>query len=224
MALITLILEEPGATEGARNPLKEARAGMRLLRDIPGYRRYVIVRSILLTIELSLPYYTLLVRDLTNGTVGELGIFVVTASIAQVLSSPLWGRLADRSSRQVMGASGLLAVFAGVLALGFNYFLSNQINPLIMTLPLLIVGFARAGIRLGRKTYLIDGAPDEERPTYVALGNTIIGILTILGSGLGWFADVLGIQVLITVLMVAALIGATLAFRLPPATKMSIPG
>jgi MFS family permease len=222
VALITLIVEEPGVTEGARNPLQEARAGVRLLRDIPGYRRYVIVRSILLTVELSLPYYTLLLRNLTSGTAGELGIFVVTASIAQVLSSPLWGRLADRSSRQVMGMSGLLAVSAGVLALSFEHFLGSQIHPLIMALPLLVVGFARAGVRLGRKTYLIDGAPDEERPTYVALGNTIIGILTILGSGLGWFADVLGLQVLITVLMAAAFMGAIMAFRLPPANKMSM--
>lgn len=222
VALIAFIVEEPGTTEGARNPLREAKAGVGLLKKVPGYRRYVIVRSILLTVELSLPYYTLLVRSLTDGTAGELGIFVVTASVAQVLSSPIWGRLADRSSRQVLGFSGLMAVLAGIIGLSFGNFLGEQVNPFVMTIPLLIVGFARAGVRLGRKTYLIDGAPEAERPTYVALGNTIIGVLTILGSGLGWFADVVGVQILIGFLMAAGFLGALLAFRLPPAVRMSV--
>jgi len=220
-ALITLIEEEPGATEGVRSFLGEARAGVRLLKDVPGYRSYVVVRAILLTVELSLPYYTLIVRGLTNGSVGELGIFVVAASFSEVLSSPVWGRFADRSSRQVMGTSALIAVLAGLLVLGSEVFLGGRIHPFLMTIPLMMIGFARAGVQLGRKTYLVDGAPKEDRPTYVALANTIIGILTILGSGLGWFADVFGVEILIACLMGAALVGSLLAFRLPPPTEMS---
>jgi hypothetical protein len=37
-ALVVAIREEEGATEGARNPLQEARAGLRLLNEQPGFR------------------------------------------------------------------------------------------------------------------------------------------------------------------------------------------
>jgi hypothetical protein len=85
---------------------------------------------------------------------------------------------------------------------------------------MLVMEFSLAGFRLGRKTYLIEGAPADQRPTYVALGNTIIGVLTILGGGLGWFGEAFSLQVLVGVLTGFALLGALLAFRLPPAVEM----
>jgi MFS family permease len=220
VGLIPWVREEPGATEGSRNPLQEARAGVRLLKTNQTFRRYIVARSILLTVELSIPYFTLILRGLSTGTAGELGIFVVAASLADVLSSPVWGRMADRSSRQVLGLSGLVAVLAGLITLSFATIFGGRINPYVMVLPLMIVGFARAGIRLGRQTYLIDGAPGRERPTYVALSNTVIGILTIVGSGLGWIADAFGLQILIGLLTLAAFVGSMLAFRLPKSSTM----
>jgi hypothetical protein len=189
VAIIPLIVEEPGATKGAREPFREARAGIALLKKVGGYRRYVLLQNILLTVELSLPFYTLLVRSFTEGTVSELGLYVVVISLAQALSSPIWGRLSDRSSKKVMGIGGLVATLAGLISLEFSAILGVGTHPLILSVPLLLVGFASAGVRLSRKTYIIDGALQRDRPTYIALSNSIVGKLTLLGSGLGWLAD-----------------------------------
>ena len=40
----------------------------------------------------------------------------------------------------------------------------------------LVVVVAQAGVRLGHKAYLVNAAPAAERPLYVALANTLIGM------------------------------------------------
>lgn len=89
------IKEETGATGGGRNALAELSVGIRLIRDVPGFKRFIIARIFLL------------------------------------------------------------------------------------------IGFAQAGLWLGRKTYLVDGAPEDDRPLCVAVSNTLIGMAT-LCSGVLW--------------------------------------
>jgi hypothetical protein len=79
----------------------------------------------------------------------------------------------------------------------------------------LFIGFARAGVRMGRKTYLIDYAPEQQRPLYVALSNTFIGLLALAGGTLGLVAQTLGVNAVIALLIVAALIGAIVSRGLP---------
>jgi MFS family permease len=58
-------------------------------------------------------------------------------------------------------------------------------GPWLYAPAFLLAGIAHAGVRLGRKTWLVDAAPDEHRPTYVATANTVIGGVTVVGGGLG---------------------------------------
>jgi MFS family permease len=218
--LFAAIEEEPGATEGGRNALKEAQAGWQLLQEQPGFRHFIVARAFLLTVELAIPFYALYARRLIQEDVGNLGIFVMAASLAAVLSSPLWGRFADRSSRTVMAWGGGMAVLTGVYALLFGALPAELQTALVYAPVFLLIGFARAGVRLGRKTYLVDGAPQKEMPLYVALSNSLIGALTLLGSGLGLIAELLGLPPLIVLLALLSGTGALISWRLPEATEM----
>lgn len=220
MALVVLIEEQAGATEGARDPLQESLAGYRHLKQDPGFRKFILARTVLLSIELSLPFYALYARQATGGSAGELGLFVIAASLSQVLSSPFWGRLADRTSRWTMMLSAGLAGFAGALVLLMDWIPAIPTNPYLLAVPVMIIGFAIAGVRLGRKTYLVDGAPAKDRSLYVALSNTIAGVLILLGGGLGFIADAFGIQTLIALLALLAFIGVASSWRLPEASQM----
>ena len=64
---------------------------------------------------------------------------------------------------------------------------------------------AQEGVRLGRKDLPRDAAPPDERPPYVALANTIIGVVMIGLTLLGVIAEVVG---------VSAAVGAALALSL----------
>ncbi len=214
--------EAPGATEGGRSPWQEVRHGVAICRDQPGYRAFLYTRGLLLSVELAMPFYALHGRETFGGEVAALGVFIVTVGLAGVISSPVWGYFSDRSSRTVLGVSGLLAVLAALLALTIAEIEALQ-SPVVYTSVFVTLGVAEAGVRLGRKTYLVDAAPKDERPLYVAFGNTSTGVLALLGGGFGVVAQILGIDALIMLLLLLSLGGALMAWRMPEADRMLNP-
>ena len=218
--LFSLTTEEPGATSGSRNTLSEARSGVDLLTRVPGFRRFIIARAFLLSVELSIPFYSLRAREVTGAGKG-LGLFVVALGIAALVGSPIWGRLSDRrSNRLVMvfgAAAGVLAA-AGSLSLGL--FVSGNVSPYAYAPIFLLVGLAQSAIRVGRKSYLVDAAPTDERPLYKAVANTTVGLLTLSFAALGIFAQLLGVDAVLALLFALGLLGVAACWYMPEADRM----
>jgi len=81
-----------------------------------------------------------------------------------------------------------------------------------------LLGFAEAGVLLGRKTFLIDQVDPAERTTCVAFANTAMGVVTLFFGFLGVLAQVYGIQTLIAILILLGIAGAAVSFFLPETT------
>ena len=212
----------PGATGGSRTALKEAREGWTLLKEQPHFLRFVIARSILLSVMLVIPFYAIFAREIVGTEVSGLGIFVISNSLAMVLSSYLWGRFADRSSKHVMAAGGCVGLVGAILALGFLIFPDEWHIPILFSSVFFIAGFAHAGIRMGRKTYLVDGAPEKDRPLYVALSNTFVGLITVSSVVLGFIADLMGVEWLIALFGLLMAAGIMISLQLPNAENMVV--
>lgn len=212
------IRETPGATEGGRSAIKEARAGLTYLRGKPWYRNYLTARAILLSVEVATPFYVLYVKALLPQQTGALGAIVVAAGLAGAISSPLWGKFADLSSRKVLVLSGALAAATGALTFGLGLLPPAFQTPTTCGAIIVLLGFAEAGVLLGRKTFLIDQVPPAERATYVAFGNTAMGMVTLLYIGLGWVVQVGGVRWVIGILSLLALAGAAASLLLPETT------
>lgn len=207
--------EQRGATEGGANALAEALRSLGLLFSDADFRRFVITRGLLLSTALSLPYYVLLAQERAADAAG-LGVLMVASGLAASISAPVWGRLADRSSRLTLVASAVLAAAAG---LGL-FVLTSWEGPAAAGFPLiaglfLTINVAHSGVRLGRKTFLIDLATEKTRAAYVAVANTIIGLLLLLGSLFGLVAEALGTRYVVLLLALGALTAAASAWRLP---------
>lgn len=215
------ISEYEGATEGGRNALSEVSAGLKLIREVPGFRRFIIARIFLLSIELSLPFYALFARDVVGASIGGLGVFVIANGVSNIFSSPVWGRFADRSSRGVMFVSSILAAATGAMALLIGQMPAHRQGVFVLAPLFLLIGFSQAGLRLGRKTYLVDGAPDNDRPLYIAVSNTLMGVVTLFGGGLGLLVYSFGIRSVIGVLIILALVAAAVCRTLPEALEMA---
>jgi len=214
------ISELPGASEGGRNALSELRDARHLLGQ-SGFRRFMLARLALLAAELAVPYYALHARRLGLET-HDLGIVIMAVGIANLVSSPIWGRVADRvSSRRVMVLGGLTSVAASVLALVLAHLGSGRVPALLYAPVFLLAGLAIAGIRLGRKTYLVDATHDRDRPLYVSLSNTLSGVATFALGGLGVIAQTAGLEILLVVLLALSLGGALLAQLAPEAEEMA---
>ncbi|MDV6317571.1 MFS transporter [Chromohalobacter sp. HP20-39] len=211
------IKEEPGATEGGQNVWSSLGEGLHLLRTDRHFLHFNLARALLLSSALALPYIALLGQQQSGSNLGGLGIMILVSGLAGMLASPIWGKLADRSSRKVMRNSAAIAALccaAAALIAWLPDAWSNSIWPYALVYALLVI--AHAGVRLGRKTYVVDMAGSDKRALYVALSNTFTGILMLLVGGLlGAVAHFIGSGGLLLVLALCA-IGATAASqRLP---------
>ncbi len=215
------IKEYPGATDGSRNALQESREGWKLLKAQKSFTRFILARAMLLSVMLVIPFYSIFARDITGADISGLGLFMIFNSLAMVLSSYFWGRFSDRSSRLVMASGGLVGMAGCALALSFLILPESWHNAWAFSGVFFIAGFAHAGIRLGRKTYLVDAAPETERPLYVAVSNTLVGIITVASAALGFIADLMGVAWLIGFFALMMLAGVVLAYSLPEAENMT---
>lgn len=186
--LFHLIEEMPGATKGGRNPVEELKGAYRLVREEKGFRRFIVTRALLMAIPLTQPFYVVISKDLSGDAWSQIGYLIIVSGIAQVVSSPFWGRTADHRPRLLMRIVSLLSILATLYASIF--LLSDQFNSFYWFLPVYFIhGMAYAGARLSRKTYLVDYAPDEDRPTYVSVANTLIGLFTLVAASFGLIAQ-----------------------------------
>lgn len=215
--LASRIKEVPGATEGGKNIWSSLGEGLRLLRTDRHFLHFNMARALLLSSALALPYIALLGQQRSGSNLGGLGIMILVSGLAGMLASPIWGKLADRSSRKVMRDSAVIAALCCAVAALIAWLpgaWSDSVWPYALVYALLVI--AHAGVRLGRKTYVVDMAGSEKRALYVALSNTFTGILMLLVGGLlGAIAHFTGSAGLLLVLAVCALGAAASSQRLP---------
>ncbi|QYX55762.1 MFS transporter [Roseovarius sp. SCSIO 43702] len=156
-------------------------AQLKLLRDRPQLLRFVAARSALVGTALAPPYLVLLASG--ENAARQLGALVLASAVASLLSSYVWGRLSDRSSRRVLIYAGLAGAAALALALVVE---AMNLAETAWAIPgvLFVLMVAYHGVRRARSTYLVDMAPEDERPTYTAVTNTAVGVfLLIAGAG-----------------------------------------
>jgi MFS family permease len=214
------IREQPGATEGGGNALRVALANLRLLRDDRPFRLFVFGRVSLLAVALAPPFYVLLAQQMASGDPADLGLLVIASGLAAALSSPFWGALGDRSSRRVMA---LAAAGAGLLGLGVATAAYTQQawmgHGWVHALIFLVLTVMHSGVRLGRKLYLVDMATERTRAAYVAISNSVIGVMMLLGGLVGLLADRIGLVAVIGLLGAWSLLAAWEAVRLPEVSE-----
>ncbi len=210
------IQEEAGATEGGKNAIREAIRRMSLLKTDPAFRRFVLTRALFVSTGLSAPYYVTLARE-QNHSGNLLGFFILASGLASALSSAVWGRYSDRSSRRVLVAAALGASLLGLVMFLLDRFGVVQAWNWIPPLAFFLLSIAHSGVRIGRKTYILDLASGQRRTDYVAVSNTIIGVVLLLGGVVGTLASLFGPGGMLLVLSLFGFAGVALGWGLPEA-------
>nr|WP_289072477.1 MFS transporter [uncultured Halomonas sp.] len=213
------IKEVPGAVEGGENAWDSIKLGMSLMREDTTFLHFNVARALLLSSALALPYLALLGQQQSGTELGGLGILVVVSGLAAMVASPIWGKRADRSSRRVMRDAAIGTAMCCLLAALIAWLpgsWTQSVLPYAGVYALLVV--VHHGVRLGRKTYLVDIANQDNRALYVALSNTFTGVLMlIVGGMIGALAQWLGSAMLLVILALIALGAMLSAHRLPEA-------
>jgi hypothetical protein len=218
--LFATIEEQPGATEGGGNAISVALGQLGLLVTDQPFRRFVTIRTLLLAVALAPPFYVLAAQQQTQAGLSGLGTLIIANGLASSISSPIWGYLGDRSSRAVMAlastGAGLLAVLTWTAITLEWQWLTGQLG---FAAIFLVLNVMHGGVRLGRKVYLVDMATAETRAAYVAVSNTVIGVMMLLGGLIGFAADWLGAPAILLLLGLLSLIAAVGALRLPQVSE-----
>ncbi|NNF17367.1 MAG: MFS transporter [Gammaproteobacteria bacterium] len=213
-AFFARVQEAPVSANNINTDTKSKLGGLTLLWTDRNLRDFVITRTFLISTALMAPFLIMLANRYTDGSFKSLGILVIAQGLAALLSATFWGRLADRSSKLVLMITGVMAALLGALVFGY---VRNDL-PFDATVFFALVYFMlatiHAGVRVGRKTYLVDMATTQNRATYVALSNTIIGILLLAGSSVGLIAEKFGSEYAVLSLALCAGLGALYARRL----------
>ena len=219
-AVMASLAEKPGATSGGGNAIKEALGSLKILLKDKAFRRFCISRALLAGTVLSMPFYVILAHKATNGQISSLGILMICGSLATALSAAVWGKMADRSSRKTLVVAGIAAGLVGCLTAGLARLeLSPTAALWSYGFLFFLIGLAHTGIRLGRKTYLVDMATADKRATYVAVSNTLIGVILLLGGSFGFLAAWIGAQGVILLFAILGIAGGILALSLPEVQK-----
>jgi MFS family permease len=212
--LFAQIKEKSGATKGGRNAVAEFKSGIVLIKKDNGFRNFLMARALLLAVPLIEPFYVMLFNSNYSPNWSLVGALIIISGLAQVLSSPFWGKLADQSPQKLIRIAALISICAALFAIYLSFVGSTTYGEYMFMAVFFVNGIAYSGARLGRKTYLVDYAPKDERPTYVAIANTFIGVATLLAAGLGVVAQLFG-PIAQIVLFVMMLLGSILlSFKL----------
>jgi hypothetical protein len=211
--------EFPGATEGGENGLTAALANLRLAWEDAQLRSFLVTRTLLIGSGLAAPFYVSLANQNGQQALRQLGALVLVAGVANLLSGRLWGGLADRSSRWTMALGGGLCAALSLAVVGAEGFkLPFTQNASWYALVIFLFYLGHAGIRLGRKTYLVDMATPENRAQLVAVSNTLIGVLLLVIGGLSSWLSIWGTLPALVGLAALCAAGAMMALALPPVT------
>jgi hypothetical protein len=210
------VKEYPGETSENGKAFKKAIERLSLLKNDRPFRNFVITRALLLCSALTAPYYVILAQEFLGKDLFILGLFIVANGVASSISAPIWGRWADISSRKVMVRAAMITAVTGIMMFmvvtwipGLNH--SYWIYPMAF----FVLGIAHSGVRLGRKTYVIDMAGGNRRTDYVAVSNTIIGFVLLIAGGISALATFISPEGIILVLSLFGLAGAFMGSRLP---------
>jgi hypothetical protein len=212
----SFVVEFPGETEESTNVWGETVAKLKILRKDTDFRNFVVVRALAIGSGLSAPFIITLAHQRLGGAALWLGVFIIVDGVAAMLSSPLWGRFSDVSSRNVLRFAMLGTTFLLLVVVGLSLFeLPLLADRILFPLIFFGLGIVHSGVRLGRKTYLVDMAEGNQRTDYVAVSNTVIGILLLAAGAITGALSLLSIPLALIVFAACALAGAVLGSRLP---------
>lgn len=211
------IKETPGAIEGGESGWSSLKQGLSLLKKDRTFLHFNLARALLLSSALALPYIALLGQDQSGTDLSGLGILIVVSGLAAMVASPVWGKRADQSSRGVMRDAAIGTAICCLLGASLAWLpggWAQSIWPYAVVYALLVI--IHHGVRLGRKTYLVDMAGQDNRALYVALSNTLTGLLMLVVGGIiGALAQWFGSTVLLILLATTAAGAILSAHRLP---------
>ena len=212
-AIFSQVQEQAGETDGGANALQLAWQNLGLLKTDSHFRQFVLCRALLLGSALVSPFLVVLAQQ-HHGNGQTLAWFLICASLASAISAVFWGKLADRSSRTVIIIAAAMSL-TGCAVLAALHLFVGQLALYGYLLLFLLLSVGHAGVRVGRKTYLLDMASGNKRTDYVSVSNSLIGVLLLVVGGISSLLAWWSLPAVLWFFAASCLAGLLYALKLP---------
>jgi MFS family permease len=229
--LIFSLVKEPPQTKVG--PMVGFWASLRkaptILRANKPYRTFIAARLLLRAGQIGEPFYIIYATEVLHVSVGMAGAYVGVRAISGALSNIYWGRVSDRQgNKRLMFLTGILIVATPFIALIGPWLvgligLSTTWVGLMMAVVYMLVGLSLDGSNIAGLTYLMEIVPENERPSYIGLANTLLGVVTLLPVIGGQIVHYLGYYGLFIIGFLFALVGLFMVLQLPERQRNSSP-
>ncbi|MCD6291165.1 MAG: MFS transporter [Anaerolineae bacterium] len=209
---ISSLREHPGKVSQERPSWRAFMARLvQVVREHKAFRLVIITRLLIRWGDMAAPFYVVYALDVLHFDQGAVGLFISAQVIGGIISGLVMGYVAEHEgTRKIIRISGWLAVGTPLLALGIP--MLRPLSPAGLLPYLYALVFAAMGALMnanmaGFMNYILEIAPETERPAYVGLANTL-GSLILLAPFLGgWVLEAFSYGVLLTVTAMVCLAG-----------------
>jgi len=184
---------------------EQLRRASQLPRRHANYGRFLVARVSLAVAEVAGPFYIIYIKAALGLPDSIAGTYLMVTTVANIASTYAWGRLSDGpGNRAVLRWSAVMGGMAQLCALALPALLSltgyeSAAPTILFGAVFALLGATRTGVTIGALNFLLDVAPDHDRPIYIGLTNTLVGIATLLTASGGILADALGYRPLFAI-------------------------
>ncbi len=215
---MSFLYEPPGPTQEQRLPWNAFLPKLwTVLKENRTFSLVIAVRLLTGLSGMAMPFYVIYATEELHFSAETIGVFITFQVAGSILGGFLWGYLNERSgSKIVIQCSIITAIVSPLLAL-----LIRPMSHLAETSPIyvyylifLAIGALNNSFMPGPINFVLELAPSEERPIYVALINTLCGSLMVVPFLGGWLLQATSYPVLFLTTMGGVAIALVLTFGL----------
>jgi len=222
-ALLIMAIREPAAPQpradsreaGDRSEESGAvKHSFRTVLALPWFGKFLIARTLYLSIELAIPFFSIHAAMFHGNSISGLNAFVIAANVGLMAGGFLWAKISKGSVEHVLILAAGITGIGGLLAMAIEIGFASQ-GIFLYAMVFVLVSIGAQGIKSGRTLYLIGNTTDDERPFCIAVANGVIGVIGIVfGALLGALASFKGVAWPISTLVVLNFLAAVYTFKL----------
>ncbi len=169
-----------------------------ILRGDRNFRRFLLSRSVIHLGAMAIGFFTVYGQERFAVSGVQIGIFTALLVASQAITNLAWGMVADRLGHKIVLTVAPLLMAAAIL----TAWLAPGIEWLMVTFVLL--GIYLAADTVSAFNIIVEFAPEQYRPTYIGLTNTLLApALTLSPLIGGWLATIVGYGGLFTAALLA---------------------
>jgi hypothetical protein len=164
-----------GDAVGRRSYFAALLASVRRVSRLPWFRRFVIARVLLLSVEVTMPFFAFHAATFHAHTAPSLTILVISVSLGMIGGGLVWPRVSKRSVQLVLSASAIVAGAAALIGIANHLFHDLQ-SLFIHATMIFLLGFATQGAVEGSIAYVVGSSTEEQRPYCIAVASLAAGL------------------------------------------------